>query len=171
MSDDNKNALSLLIIVLVIVGGLVFYFKGELPFGREDGNINTDAVKNNDSGSGLDFVSGEVVGSVKSATLGEYLTDTKGMTLYVFADDKKLESSCTGTCLEMWPAFVFDNKDLKASTDTLSKRMNVIKRTDGTYQYAYGEKPVYYYAGDKNPGDTNGNGLNNGKWSIIVITR
>jgi predicted lipoprotein with Yx(FWY)xxD motif len=114
---------------------------------------------------------GDVVGSVTSSILGEYLTDTKGMTLYVFADDKKLSSSCTGECLKNWPIFTYDNKKITDFKDLLSKRMNVIKRTDGTYQYAYGEKPVYYYIGDKVPGDITGNGMNSGKWSIITIVR
>lgn len=161
---ESKNTISALVIILVIIGGVAFYLNKAPSMGNK--NSVTAPVK---TSTGL--VAGLVVGSVKSAALGEYLTDTKGMTLYVFADDKKLESSCAGECLKTWPAFVYDGKDIKSATDMLSKRMNVAKRSDGTYQYAYGEKPVYYYVGDKSPSETNGNGMNNGKWSIVLITK
>ena len=132
---------------------------------------NTPVTENDGTAANINLTAGPVVGSVKSETLGEYLTDTKGMTLYVFSDDKKLQSVCKDACLQKWPPFAYDSKDPASFTDTLSKRMNVIERSDGAIQYAYGEKPVYYYVGDKAPGEVNGNGLNDGKWSIVVITQ
>lgn len=161
----SKNITGALVIILVLAGGLALFSlnKDKRP---ETGNGPTQTEN---GGADISLVAGPVVGSVKSS-LGEYLTDTKGMTLYVYADDKKLKSSCAGDCLKKWPPFMYDDKGLELFTDVLSKRMNVIKRDDGSYQYAYGEKPVYYYAGDDKPGDTLGNGLNAGKWSIVPIT-
>lgn len=110
----------------------------------------------------------DVTVATNRSSLGTYLTDGKGMTLYVFGNDKRLTSSCTGSCAETWPPFPYDNRDLKGTTDSLLKNLNVIKRSDGTYQYAWGEKPLYHYKGDSKPGDTNGNGINQ-VWSVILI--
>ena len=170
----NEKTISIVVVVLVVIGGLAFYLSNTPSEsnisdagGVKDTTIPTKPKEAGHTSSPV--VTGLIVGSVKSTKLGEYLTDNKGVTLYVSGDDKKLQSSCTGECLKNWPPFVFDNKNIASSTDLLSKRMNVIKRSDGTFQYAYGEKPVYYYVGDKNPGDTNGNGMNGGKWSVVVI--
>jgi predicted lipoprotein with Yx(FWY)xxD motif len=44
----------------------------------------------------------------------------------------------------------------------------VITRSDGSHQWAYKTHPLYNFAGDAKPGDTNGNGLNQfgGIWTI-----
>lgn len=150
------------VIILMFIGGIVFFLNGTSTL--KNGASSTVKINPN-----LRLSAGPVVGSIKSETLGEYLTDTKGNTLYVFTDDKRLESSCTGNCLKKWPAFMYDNKDPSAFTDTLSKRMNFAKLNDGSHQYAYYEQPLYYYSGDKNPGEVHGNGLGNGKWHIVSI--
>ncbi len=155
----NKNITIVLAIILVLVLGLVV-FSDSKPVTENESET---------SESNLNLTAGPIVGSVKSETLGEYLTDTTGKTLYVFSDDKKLESVCKDDCLNKWPPFVAE-KDPATFTDKLTKRMNIIKRSDGSIQYAYGEKPVYYFAEDMAPGDTKGNGLGNGKWSIVLIT-
>ena len=166
-SEKNKNIISAFVIVLVFIGGAVLYVN-RAPKVVE----NTGSVPAVDETASLNFVAGPVVGSVKSETLGEYLTDTKGKTLYVFADDKKLKSACVDECLKKWPPFAYDGKDLPSFTDTLSKRMNIMKETDDRWAtYAYGEKPLYYYIGDKKPGEVNGNGLNGGKWSIVPVVK
>lgn len=108
-----------------------------------------------------------VVASRDSST-GSYLTDMQGKTLYVFLRDKNLESACKDECLAKWPIFEFNNKDLSRATDPLSKNINVIKRSDGMYQYAYAGKPLYYYVGDANPGDKNGEGFNNSWYTVIL---
>ncbi len=153
----KEKIISVLVVLLVLVG--VGFYLNKMPE-RGNGAVQTEN-KN---------VAAE---SRQSATLGEYLTDSKGMTLYVFADDPKLKRSCLGECAKIWPPFIYDNKDLRSFNDVLSRRMNVIfqNKEDSIIQYAYGEKPLYYYIGDKNVGETNGNGLNAGKWSIVLITK
>ena len=165
----NKNLISALIIVLIFIGGIVF-----LPIDKMFLTKNLERVSNfvKDNKTNYGFVSGVVVGSAKSDSFGEYLTDTKGMTLYTFADDKKSFSNCTGDCLKEWPIFEYDNKDITSFTDVLSKKISVVKRVDNSYQqYAYNDKLLYYYAGDKNPGDTKGQNLDGGKWSLVLITK
>lgn len=158
MNSTNRTLASVLIAILVIVGGLELY----------NLNKNKTYVAESNTTPKLDFVASSVVGFVKTSPSGGYLTDTKGMTLYTFADDGKLISNCKGDCLKMWPAYMYDTKNvLPSNDDSLSKKMNLFK-TDTGKQFAFGSKPVYYYIGDKIPGDTKGNGLD-GKWNMVPI--
>ncbi len=160
----KEKIISVIIVVLLFIAGLTLYLKKTPLYVSSPLSTIKEVVTNKDNAG---TVSGSIVGSKKSASTGEYLTDSKGLTLYVFADDGKLQSNCLGYCLKKWPAFAYDNKNLASSTDALSKRMNLIKRSDGTYQYAYGTQPVYYYSGDKVAGDTNG--LGGEKWTLVLI--
>ena len=81
------------------------------------------------------------------------LTDAKGMTLYTFDNDKEAnKSSCTGNCLNNWPLLKVDASDKDVGD------WKVIARDDGSKQWAYKSKPLYYFAMDKAPGDKNGDG-------------
>ena len=159
----NKNIVSASIIVLLLVVGVAFYSikktPKNIPITKNENKIKTTA--NTDS----------VIVSQKSPKLGTYLTDTNGRTLYVYSLDAKSYSNCVGECLKKWPIYEYDNKTLKDSTDELSRKIQVFKRADNGYQqYNYEGKPLYYSVEDKNPGDTNGNGLDDGKWNIVLIS-
>jgi predicted lipoprotein with Yx(FWY)xxD motif len=96
----------------------------------------------------------------KSKTLGTYLVDQKGMTLYIFDKDKEAgKSACYGGCAKSWPPFAPEAGQAKA-TEPLS----IITRDDGTKQYAYKGKPLYYYAKDKKAGDTTGDAVGKVWW-------
>lgn len=104
-----------------------------------------------------------------NTVLGGYLTDPQCKTLYAYANDKPGESACTDACAKTWKPYEYakDSKDLSKYTDVIGKRLNIVKRKDGTYQYAYGNKALYYFKDDAKPGDTNGNGKDSGNWSVI----
>lgn len=97
-----------------------------------------------------------------TTTLGSFLTDPKGMTLYVFAKDTPGSgtSNCSGGCLATWPAY-----KASSSTGPFPENITVFKRADGTWQYAWKGWPLYYYSGDTKAGDTNGQGIG-GVWSV-----
>lgn len=107
------------------------------------------------------MVSNSVYKIMPGGKLGNILTDAKGMTLYTYAKDKSGVSNCTGACLKAWPAYVASSQ-----TGTFPANISVIKRTDGTLQYAWRAMPLYYYIGDKKVGDVNGNGIE-GVWNVI----
>jgi len=98
---------------------------------------------------------------------GTFLTDGQGKTLYYFAKDAPGAASCTGTCLDKWPAFnagtVVAPSVLKPSDFTS------VSRTDGVHQTAYMGRMLYYFTGDTKPGDTNGQGVINA-WYVANIT-
>jgi predicted lipoprotein with Yx(FWY)xxD motif len=90
-------------------------------------------------------------------TEGGVLVGTSGMTLYTFDKDGGGKSACNGPCAENWPP-------LKAgATDQGAGDYAVITREDGSKQWAYKGKPLYYWAKDTRPGDVSGDGVK-GVW-------
>ncbi len=84
----------------------------------------------------------------------QYWTTSSGMTLYTFAKDSAGKSSCTGDCAKNWPALAASSSD---------KPMGPFTIINGN-QWAFNGKPLYTYAGDKNPGERNGAKI--ASWSI-----
>jgi len=101
---------------------------------------------------------------LKSDTLGRYLADKDGMTLYYFTVDEPKVSNCKDKCLEIWPAFYA--KNIKAPAGFKSSDFGTITREDGQKQTTYKGHPLYYYVHDKKKGDTNGQGVN-GVWFVL----
>lgn len=94
--------------------------------------------------------------------LGVVMTDPKGITLYTYAKDTTGVSNCTaGKCLQNWPPYT-----AQSQTGTFPANITVIKRSDGTLQYAWKGMPLYYFIKDKDSGDSYGNGVG-GVWSVI----
>jgi predicted lipoprotein with Yx(FWY)xxD motif len=95
---------------------------------------------------------------VASTGLGEVLVDAKGRTLYVFTKDKSDQSVCSGKCAAAWPALTVSG-DATAGTGVQASLLSTAKQANGSTQVTYGGKPLYYFAGDAKPGDTNGQGV------------
>ena len=104
-----------------------------------------------------DYASGTIK-TMKTAK-GEVLTNAKGMTLYVFDKDTKGTSNCYDDCAKKWPPLKADGKA------TAGDEFSLVARKDGTKQWAYEEKPLYLWQGDKKPGDVSGDGVS-GVWHV-----
>ncbi|WP_458373706.1 COG4315 family predicted lipoprotein [Pseudomonas laurylsulfatiphila] len=88
------------------------------------------------------------------------MVDHKGMTLYTFDKDTGGKSVCTGECAKHWPPF-------KAETGAKAEgKWTVVQRDDGTMQWAYDGKPLYYYDDDKKAGDMTGD-MKNQVWHVL----
>ncbi|AKJ96865.1 MULTISPECIES: COG4315 family predicted lipoprotein [Pseudomonas] len=86
-------------------------------------------------------------------------TDHKGMTLYTYDKDADGKSNCNGQCAENWPP-------LMAGSDAKTMgKWTVVKRDDGSMQWAYDDDPLYTYKGDEKAGDKAGEGKG-GVWHI-----
>ena len=96
--------------------------------------------------------------------LGRFLTDGAGKTLYQFARDTRDTSNCTGECAQNWPPFTAPTGPL-AAPPTVTGTLGTLNRPDGTRQVSYNGLPLYYFARDVNPGDTNGANVAN--WSVV----
>jgi predicted lipoprotein with Yx(FWY)xxD motif len=93
-----------------------------------------------------------------------YFADANGLTLYVYAGDTTPgQSACAGDCASAWPA-VAASADAKPAGD-----WSIISRPDGSKQWSYKGKPLYRFAKDANPGDTNGKAADNGQWQVATL--
>src|SRR5260221_6430822 len=112
--------------------------------------------------------SGALTVKALSTHLGTLLTDGQGRTLYLFEKDQPGTSACTGACLSAWPAFTVTGS-LVGGPDVSMSMLSTIRRPDGGVEVAYNGHPLYHYAGDSNPGDTNGQGLNQfgAEWYVV----
>lgn len=97
--------------------------------------------------------------------IGKYLTDGKGMTLYRFANDTSGVSNCSGDCLVKWPAFYVEPGAGVEGSE--ASDFATITRNDGSQQTTYKGMPLYYFFNDKNPGDTNGQGVKD-VWFVVM---
>jgi predicted lipoprotein with Yx(FWY)xxD motif len=105
----------------------------------------------------------------EKSPVGKILVDKKGRTVYVFMADKPGVSNCSGQCLVFWPAVVAPKK-LPKTHPGITGKLGVIKRTDnGVRQLTVNGWPVYLFAGDKAPGQINGQGSNGGGalWWVV----
>jgi predicted lipoprotein with Yx(FWY)xxD motif len=90
------------------------------------------------------------------------LADDKGMTLYIFDKDtaNSGKSACVADCLAKWPAF-------KAAAGAKAEgNFSIITRDDGSMQWAYKGKPLYYFDMDKAAGDKKGDGRGD-VWHVV----
>ena len=90
------------------------------------------------------------------------LTNRDGRTLYTFDQDSDSKSNCNGGCLAAWPAFTVGNASLADGN------FSVIARDDGTQQWAFQGRPLYFYGGDARPGEVNGDNKG-GVWHALRI--
>ena len=117
----------------------------------------------------------DAVANVKvatSATLGNYLTDANGNTLYFFARDIDGTNTCTSaTCNPLWP--IYYEANVKAPKGLNSSDFVTKNTPDGRPQTTYKGWPLYYYAPAASgvntreaPGLTGGNAIG-GIWHVV----
>jgi predicted lipoprotein with Yx(FWY)xxD motif len=91
------------------------------------------------------------------------LVDSGGMTLYTFNNDSNGKSNCYAMCAQNWPPVVGN-----AASQPIGN-FTIITRDDGSKQWAYNGKPLYYWHNDQSPGDKTGNNVG-GIWHIVTVT-
>ena len=97
------------------------------------------------------------------------LTNAQGMTLYVFAVDKKNKSSCYGDCAKFWPAATVSGGSTVPSTIAgVPGTFGAFRRTDGSRQLTYDGAPLYTWSKDKKPGDMTGQGVAGVWWAVGI---
>jgi predicted lipoprotein with Yx(FWY)xxD motif len=101
--------------------------------------------------------------------LGTFLTDAKGRALYLWVADKSSTSTCSGGCAQDWPPLTTTGKPL-AGAGTEASLLGTTKRSDGTLEVTYAGHPLYYFAGDAQPGQTTGQATNNfgADWFVVA---
>ena len=87
--------------------------------------------------------------TARSATM---LTAKNSMTLYVFEDTGGVPT-CYDGCAKQWPPYLANGRE------KLGEGWAIVKRKDGSMQWTYHNRPLYFYADDNKAGDANGNGV------------
>jgi|SRR5437660_8766258 len=91
--------------------------------------------------------------TVKShgSRFGKVLFDGRGHVLYAFTRDPRRRSACTGVCARAWPPFIVRGR-LAAANGARRALLGTTRRTDGRVQATYAGRPLYFYVGDRKPG-------------------
>jgi predicted lipoprotein with Yx(FWY)xxD motif len=102
--------------------------------------------------------------TVADSSLGSILVDGDGKTLYLFTPDNQGESVCYDQCEAAWPPLV---DQIEAGDGVDASLLGTAPRTDGSDQVTYNGWPLYYFANDTAPGDTNGQAIND-VWYVLA---
>lgn len=89
---------------------------------------------------------------------GGFLTDGDGMTLYYFAGDRTPGvSACAEGCIELWPPLTVQDGRGVGVGDGIPGVVGLAEGA-GEHIVTYDGRPLYHFAEDLDPGDTNGHG-------------
>ena len=105
---------------------------------------------------------------LRTGSLGKFLTDSKGRTLYEFEKDSSRRSACSGMCATNWPPYLTSGKP-SVGAGLKASKAGFITRSGGKRQATYGGHPLYRFVGDSKPGDTKGQDLMafGAKWYVV----
>jgi len=88
---------------------------------------------------------------VRASRYGRILVDARGRTLYLFSSDAPQLTRCAGACAQAWPPFVAATGP-GARQGRPSPGLGRVRRANGSLQVTYHGHPLYYYVGDRIPG-------------------
>ena len=143
----KKVIIAVIAAIIVIGGGYLIFHKSPKT---------TPATTTSTTTSNAPAVNNAVLITKTNSSVGQYLADPSGKTLYTYGGDSSGASTVTGSLLASWPAYVD-----KGSTTNLPTGVSTIKRTDnGQIQFAYMGLPLYYFVSDST-GQVTGNGVAN----------
>ncbi len=117
-------------------------------------------------GSNTPATTGVIIQISQKEGLGRFLVDAQGRSLYLFLSDQPNKSNCTGNCAVNWPPLLAYGQ-VEAGEGIDTAKLGTLHREDGTIQVTYNGHPLYYFAGDAQPGDTNGH-EKGGKWFLVT---
>src|ERR687885_2129977 len=90
--------------------------------------------------------------TVRSSSYGAIFFDGRGRALYAFTRDRRGGSSrCYGACARAWPVY-FASGRLVAGKGVRRSLLGTTRRRDGRRQVTYNGRPLYFYVGDRSPG-------------------
>ena len=107
--------------------------------------------------------------AAKVPGVGTVLTNSDGMTLYLFEADTGTTSTCSGDCATNWPP-VTTSGNATATMGATSSMLGTTTRDDGSTQVTYNGHPLYTFVGDTSSGQATGQGINafGGLWYAVT---
>ncbi len=98
-------------------------------------------------------------------TLGQYLTDENGRTLYVFLKDSPDASNCSGNCQTLWPPLLTSDTP-KAGPGVDASLIGTANLSGGEKIVTYDHRPLYYASTDQKVGQKTGEAIAN-VWFVV----
>lgn len=135
----------------------------EAPATASDSGYKSDATATEAPASSSG--SAATVSLGKNDSLGSFLVDDKGMTLYLFTKDTPNTSVCYDKCAVAWPPLLATGAPV-AGEGVDASRLGTTTRKDGSVQVTYNGWPLYYYEKDKAPGDVTGQDVGS-VWYVV----
>jgi predicted lipoprotein with Yx(FWY)xxD motif len=104
----------------------------------------------------------------RATSLGQVLVDAQGRTMYLFEQDNGTMSTCTGSCTSVWPPVPVSGAPT-VSGGASATAVGVATEANGVKQLTYAGHPLYYFAGDGQPGQTRGQAIDEfgAKWYAL----
>lgn len=149
-----KKVIIAIVVLVILAGGGYLIFHKSPSTTPSASNSSSGTTPSNSTGSSS--ASGTIIKTATDSSLGQYLTDGSGMPLYTYGSDTSGVSNCSGSCLYSWPVYA----PTSSSSSNLPTNVTVIKRDDGSSQYAYKGMPLYYFSSDS-AGKVTGDGVSN----------
>jgi predicted lipoprotein with Yx(FWY)xxD motif len=100
---------------------------------------------------------------------GNVLVDRRGRALYLFTRDRTPVSQCYGECAARWPPFLTAGVPV-AGKGAQANLLGRTRRRDGSTQVTYRGHPLYYYIGDRLPGQVLCQNVEEfgGRWYVLT---
>ena len=103
--------------------------------------------------------------SINAGELALSRLEKQGFNLYTFDNDTLDTANCfglgNGDCINAWPPILADNAAKPSGL------LGIAEQENGVSQWTYRGKPLYLFANDVQPGDTNGQGAG-GVWFLAT---
>lgn len=110
------------------------------------------------------------VAIAQNASLGAYLVDADGRSLYLFLADSPGISTCYDACAEAWPPYLAPQGTTMVGDPAVqADLLGTLERRDGGTQVTYGGWPLYYYVEDQGPGEITGQDIEDfgAEWYLV----
>lgn len=153
----------------------LYYYSGDAAPGDTNGQasgrvwfaVGADAVLVRDTPEAAGQGDPAAAASVQlgETSFGEVLVDADGQSLYAFTKDVDGTPTCADACADAWPPATTD-ADLAVGEGLDSAAFSLVPALEGGQQLKAGVWPLYRFAGDEAPGDTNGQG-SGGVWFLV----
>jgi len=149
--------------VLVLIAGAALYFS----HGTIMASNPTTSITSVSPTTTVQQTSNFSVNIAHSSSVGSYLANKTGWTLYIYANDVQGSyiSACYDQCAVTSPPFYATSLSIPSGLDRSS--FIPFKRSDGTMQLSYNGYPLYYYTYDTAPGDMKGQNVGH-VWYVIA---
>ena len=141
----------------LLAASLVLAACGAEPEEPADAPAATDEAEDEAEQAAQDATVG-----IADTDLGEMLVDGEGRTLYLFDPDEQGASTCYDDCAASWPPLLDD--DPVAGDGTDERLLATTEREDGQAQVTYDGWPLYHWVGDEQPGDVEGQSVQDVWW-------